>query len=251
MADAAGMSPRSRQIRRLAPIVTVLAIALGTVLPARAFAPEPTTPGALDRAGSGTAAQVPQPRIEAHPAPVVDSASVAARRPTAVAPVVVPASVELPAATPVVESTSAAASVGGGSSPTAYRGRNHVWIPSLGMSRSVSFFSCSRNTALGHVVYRWGCAGSNNVYLMGHASSVFKPLHDAYRSGRLHKGMQVVYADANGRVRTYKVTFWKVVKPDGDVAWAYAAQSRPSLTLQTCVGANSAYRLVVRLVAAG
>ena len=52
----------------------------------------------------------------------------------------------------------------------------------------------------GNRVYRWGCAGSNNVYLFGHAHSVFKPLHDAYVRGRLAKGMKVYYADANGKV---------------------------------------------------
>ncbi|HVL53545.1 MAG TPA: sortase [Vitreimonas sp.] len=101
------------------------------------------------------------------------------------------------------------------------------------------------------MIYRWGCGGSNNVYLMGHAASVLKPLHDAYVSGRLYKGMKVIYADANGQVRTYSVSYWKVVRPDGDVAWAYAAQSRPSMTLQTCVGAKNSHRLVVRLVATG
>jgi sortase (surface protein transpeptidase) len=130
---------------------------------------------------------------------------------------------------------------------TSYHGRNHVWIPSLGVSRSVTFFSCS-DTGVGNYVYRWGCAGRNNVYLFGHASSVFKPLHDAYAHHRLRRGMKVVYADGSGRVRSYRVTFWNVVSPTGG-AWAYAAQSRPSLTLQTCVGADSKYRLIVRLVA--
>ena len=53
-------------------------------------------------------------------------------------------------------------------------------------------------------MYRWGCAGRNNVYLLGHAHSVFKPLHDAYVSKRLRKGMTVDYADGNGRVRTLR-----------------------------------------------
>ena len=128
----------------------------------------------------------------------------------------------------------------------AYRGRNHVWIPALGIDRSVSAFACSSNAYPGNRVYRWGCAGANNVYLFGHAHSVFKPLHDAYVRGRLAKGMRVVYADGAGRVSTYAVSWWKVTAPDKG-AWAYAAQARPSLTLQTCVGAKSELRLVVRL----
>jgi sortase (surface protein transpeptidase) len=123
-----------------------------------------------------------------------------------------------------------------------------VWIPSLGINRSVSSFSCSRTRPPDNYVYRWGCAGSNNIYLMGHAYSVFKPLHDAYVSGRLHTGMRVMYADGAGRVQTYVVSFWRLVSPVGS-SWAYAAQSRPSMTLQTCVGSRSQWRLIVRLVA--
>jgi hypothetical protein len=144
----------------------------------------------------------------------------------------------------------AAGGGGGGSSPSSFRGRNHVWIPALGINRSVSFFSCTSSAYPGDRVYRWGCAGSNNVYLFGHAHSVFRPLHDAYVRGRLAKGMKVIYADGNGRVTTYAVAWWKVTTPDKG-GFAYAAQSRPSLTLQTCVGANSQYRLIVRLLKVG
>ena len=145
-------------------------------------------------------------------------------------------------------SSAGSGSSGGSSSGSAtYKGRNHVWIPALRINRSISFFSCSSSAYPGDRVYRWGCAGANNVYLFGHAHSVFKPLHDAYLRGRLSKGMKVIYADANGKVSTYAVSWWKVTTPDKG-AWAYAAQSRPSLTLQTCVGSRSQYRLIVRLL---
>jgi outer membrane biosynthesis protein TonB len=39
-----------------------------------------------------------------------------------------------------------------------YSGRNHVWIPSLGINRSVSFFPCDRAAPPDNLVYRWGCA---------------------------------------------------------------------------------------------
>ncbi len=133
---------------------------------------------------------------------------------------------------------------------TSYHGRNHVWIPSLGVNRSISFFSCSSNAYPGDRVYRWGCAGSNNVYLFGHASSVFAPLRDAYVSGRLRKSMVVFYAGNDGVVHRYSVRWWKVTTPD-EGAWAYASQGTPSLTLQTCVGARSQFRLIVRLVESG
>jgi hypothetical protein len=131
-----------------------------------------------------------------------------------------------------------------------YAGTNHFWIPSLGVSRSVSWFACTRSTPPANRIYRWGCAGRNNVYLFGHAWGVMKPVHDAYVAGKLKKGMVVVYADGNGRVRKYRVTEIRVVTPD-KVDWAIAAQSKPSMTLQTCLGANSEKRLLVRLVADG
>jgi hypothetical protein len=151
---------------------------------------------------------------------------------------------------PKAVSTASTASGGGGggsSSSSSYQGRNHLWIPALGVNRSVSFFSCSSSAYPGNRVYRWGCAGSNNVYLFGHAYSEFKSLHDAYVRGRLSKGMKAIYADGNGRISTYAVSWWKITTPDKS-AWAYAGQSRASLTLQTCVGANSQYRLIVRLL---
>ena len=131
--------------------------------------------------------------------------------------------------------------------PTVYAGRNHVWIPSLGINKPVLSFACTRVRPPDSYVYRWGCAGTNNVYLLGHAYSVFKPLHDAYYGGRLKVGMRVWYADGNGVVHQYAVRWWKVTLPTSDASWAWAPQASPSMTLQTCVGANSQYRLIVRL----
>ena len=129
-----------------------------------------------------------------------------------------------------------------------FAGRNHVWIPTLGMSDKVELYACSRKRPPDNFMYRWGCAGSNNVYLLGHAYSVMKPLHDAYVQGRLRVGMVAIYADGQGRIRTYQVTEWRVVDPV-DSEWAIASQPHPSMTLQTCVGKNSQLRLNVRLVA--
>ena len=133
---------------------------------------------------------------------------------------------------------------------SSFHGRNHVWIPALGINRSVAGYSCSSGYYPGNRVYRWGCGGGNNVYLFGHAFSVFKPLHDAYVRGRLRKGMKVYYAGASGKVSTYAVSWWRLTTPEKGT-WAYAGLSRPSLTLQTCVGARSQYRLIVRLAKVG
>ncbi|HXG26177.1 MAG TPA: hypothetical protein VNL94_04895 [Candidatus Binatia bacterium] len=131
----------------------------------------------------------------------------------------------------------------------AYSGKNHVWIPSIGLSRNVVLFPCSRKRPPDNHMYRWGCAQRNNVYLLGHAYSAMKPLYDAYMSGRLHVGMVAIYADGSGRIRRYRVTEWRVVDPVDGVHWAIAAQPVPSMTLQTCVGKYSQWRLNVRLVA--
>jgi sortase (surface protein transpeptidase) len=131
---------------------------------------------------------------------------------------------------------------------TKYVGKNHFWIPSLHMSYPVYSYACGRTSYPANLIYRWGCAGRNNVYLLGHAYGVMKPLHDLYVRGGLRKGMIAVFADSSGRVRSYRVTAWQVVYPTA-VTWAIASQPVPSMTLQTCVGANSAKRLNVRLVA--
>ena len=118
------------------------------------------------------------------------------------------------------------------------------------MSHKVVLFECPRKRPPDNYMYRWGCAGSNNVYLLGHAYSVMKPLHDAYVQGRLRVGMVAIYADGQGRIRTYQVTEWRVVDPV-DSEWAIASQSTPSMTLQTCFGKQSQWRINVRLVATG
>jgi hypothetical protein len=153
------------------------------------------------------------------------------------------AAVPEPKPTTVSRSSGAATS---SASSSSLSGRNRVWIPALGIDRSVAGYSCSSSYYPGNRVYRWGCAGGNNVYLFGHAHSVFKPLHDAYVRGRLRKGMKVHYAGGDGKVATYAVSWWRLTTPE-DGAWAFAGQSRPSLTLQTCVGSRSQYRLIVRL----
>jgi hypothetical protein len=127
-----------------------------------------------------------------------------------------------------------------------FHGRNHVWMPALGLDRSVAGYACSNQSYPGNRVYRWGCAGSNNIYLFGHASGVFRSLHDAYVRGALRTGMALFYADGSGTVHRYIVAWWKVTTATKGT-WAYAAQSTPSLTLQTCLGAQSQYRLIVRL----
>jgi hypothetical protein len=251
--DGARMSPARVPYRRiLLPFVLALLLVVESVAVASAvFARSAST----DHSSAATTSFVPlatetavrersvedaQPVFDANVAPIAEPAA-----PIRVLRQPVLASVNK------AKSQSKATSGGSGgstsSAPASVGGKNRMWFPALGINRSVYFYSCSSKAYPGNVVYRWGCAGSNNVYLFGHAHSVFKPLHDAYVNGRLKKGMKVSYADAKGKVRTYKLIWWKVTTPTNG-GFAYAAQSRPSLTLQTCVGAKSQYRLIVRFV---
>ena len=212
-----------------------LVLAFGAALPFSTGA----TPESSEPLPAAHGASIPTVKLRNHPpAWVAQAARKATAEPKPAAPAVV-------APAPATHKPSTVKST----TPVAkYAGTNHLWIPSLGISHSVAGFACTRSTPPGPGVYRWGCAGKNNTYLFGHAWSTLKPLHDAYVSGHLHAGMVAYYADGSGHVRAYKVTAIKVVTPD-QTAWAIAAQSVPSMTLQTCVGANSQYRLLVRLVA--
>lgn len=204
--------------------------------------------GTNDPEALGSVIDLPAGRL---PAPaVVEFLTTPVTEPVATRAAAAPARASMPERAPKTTTSAPAttASSGPSSSGTAYTGRNHVWIPALGINRSVALFPCERTRPPDNLVYRWGCAGANNVYLMGHAASVFRPLHDAYVAGQLKVGMKAWYADPDGRVRVYTVRWWKVTAPDADVGWAYAALGTLSMTLQTCVGSDSAHRLVVRLV---
>jgi hypothetical protein len=234
---------RSRHaVRSLAGLLAAVALSALLGVPVGAAAPLASTASATQmdvdaaRLPPGLRAELAGDPTPGHPA-VLRPITAANRS----AGSVLPAST-LATKTPPKPSTSTSSP-----STSAYSGRNHVWSPTLGLDRPVAAFPCSRSRPPDMLVYRWGCAGENNVYLFAHAGGPFRRLHDLYVAGQLRTGMQVVYADGDGAVHVYQVAWWKVVLPtDGDFAWA--AQSRSAMTLQTCVGANSRYRLVVRLL---
>jgi len=258
-AGAASVVVGSMGTRPPATYDRVAALPAGQVLAAEAT-PE-TSADAAGFARGSTPASAPHV-VE----PVVPVAAAAVTKPVVVAKVDTKAAkVDTKAAKPKIKApvrapTAAKASKAPKAKPSgtkststaaSYSGTNHVWIPALGINRSVHAFSCSRSRPPDEYMYRWGCAGANNVYLMGHAYAAMKPLHDAYVSGRLRVGMKAYYADGNGRVRTYAVRWWKLTRPTTEASWAWAAQDVPSMTWQTCVGKNSEYRLMVRLVETG
>jgi hypothetical protein len=165
-------------------------------------------------------------------------------------PAPTPAPLPTPTPTPANAGSGTTAAAGGlaGAGRTAAVVTNRFRFPDLGIDRTTRSYPCDRAEPPDNYVYRWGCAGRNNLYLLGHAHTVFKPLHDAYAAGRLRVGMRASYTDSYGRTRTYRVTTWRVVWPT-DVTWAIASQPVPSMTLQTCYGRYSEFRLLVRLVA--
>jgi hypothetical protein len=217
---------------------------------ARDAASRAGSPTRSERRAGGSPALAAGGTAAAHVRPAPNRGMVA--RPEIVASsktsIVAPAPARHPATRASTPRTSATAITRSTPTAAAHVGRNHVWIPSLGVSRSVAFFPCTRKEPPANLVYRWGCGGHNNVYLMGHAYGVFKALHDAYYNRRLRKGMVVDYADGSGRVHRYSVVWWRVTAPTTAASWAWASLSRPSMTLQTCVGATGQDRLMVRLV---
>jgi hypothetical protein len=239
---------RSATSPRIRPVVTILA-ALSIVSAGQVIALSDgagRNPGHVAASAAGEIARSASSDPYATPLPISMRITFASR-PATLPAATVHAQSKTATKKPVVHVATRKPAPRPAPAPT-YRGTNHVWIPSLGISRSVSWFSCSRTTDPSNYVYRWGCAGANNVYLLGHAWGVFKPLHDAYYNGRLRKGMKVIYADGSSKVHTYSVIWWKVVAPTTAASWAWAAQSVPTMTLQTCLGSDSQYRLMVRLV---
>ncbi len=258
------LSTRTRRLLSTALAVCLAVESVSAVAAAAATSTQPQPQPAEAPAGPVLAVEATVAPAAQDPAPVFSAprGSVAIVEPLEVtvpvrAAVKAPERAAVPARTPrVVKATASKAKATASSKPrskpaataASYSGANHVWIPSLGISRSVRAFSCGRTRAPDNYMYRWGCAGANNVYLMGHASGVMAPLHNAYVRGRLRTGMKAYYAGGNGKVHVYVVKWWRLTRPTTSASWAWAAQSVPSMTLQTCVGKHSEYRLMVRLV---
>ena len=78
---------------------------------------------------------------------------------------------------------------------------------------------------------------------------MFRPLHDGYHAGSLRPGLQALYADASGVVHRYRLVW---VHDDPIAVWgkgaAWAATPGPAITLDTCDGATSNYRITVRFL---
>ncbi len=123
------------------------------------------------------------------------------------------------------------------------------------MSGPIFSWGC-RGGELGAQIYRWGCAGDRNRYLMGHAYAGFEELHDFVAARgvaagtRALVGMPVYLRTATGRPVLLRVTWARVASVTywgrtGE-RWAWNETDVPSITFQTCYGARSEDRLIVR-----
>jgi hypothetical protein len=127
------------------------------------------------------------------------------------------------------------------------------------ISGPVYGFGCGEGggRTLHRSIYRWGCSEPGNRYLLGHAHASFKPLHDFMQA---HGGSQAVkrligkiatWDPTRGPKVRYRVVWARVVGLAYFTRtfdhWASNATTRDSLTMQTCYGDASQYRIIVRL----
>jgi hypothetical protein len=142
--------------------------------------------------------------------------------------------------------------------PTTYTGRSHFWYPALNIDAGWSWYGCDyggASSGLGAGIYRWGCGPASNIYLLGHAWSTFKKIRLGFHSGAMQVGQPVWYSNAQGDVSQWRVKWIRRVTDDYLDAtageWALNDSPTPIMTLQTCDGSQSQYRIIVRLVPAG
>ncbi|MFI5262149.1 MAG: hypothetical protein ACHQZR_06330 [Candidatus Limnocylindrales bacterium] len=237
--------------RRSFAVRAWLAIGLASILTTSVVAGA-DAPGAAAQLSTVPAAAITRPEAT----PTLGSAYVAAGpSPTARAlaverldaAVVKPAARTTPKA-PVARAGGARSNPASHTGSVVYSGRNHFWFPALGINQAVYGYPCSSSAPPGPQVYRWGCAGADNVYLLAHAGGKFAPVHDAYVGHRLKAGMLAIYADGAGHVHYYRLQWVKVTAPLASSHWAWDPQPVSSLTLQTCLGAQSQWRIFVRFV---
>ena len=139
----------------------------------------------------------------------------------------------------------------GGSSPSSFKGRNHVWIPALGINRSVSFFSCSSSRLPRQPRLPLGLRRLEQRLPV-------RPCPQRVQAAprRLRPRPAVEGHEGLLRRRQRQGQHVRRVVVEGHHArqgraGPTPASPRPSLTLQTCVGARSQYRLIVRLLKVG
>ncbi|HEY4845884.1 MAG TPA: sortase [Candidatus Dormibacteraeota bacterium] len=117
---------------------------------------------------------------------------------------------------------------------------NSIVIPRLGLNQPVGWYSdcLGRAPVPRWGTWRWSCAGANNIYIMAHNPGIFTPILG------LRAGDLVRYADATGRVHTYRVSSTTIVS--NTQMWPLGATSSSTLTLQTCWTWDGSRDFIVR-----
>lgn len=128
------------------------------------------------------------------------------------------------------------------STPTITIGANWLYIPRLGLSQPVGWYSdCLGSAPVPRWgTWRWSCAGSNNTYIMAHNPGVFTPILG------LHAGDVIDYGDPHGVVHSYRVTMTTIVA--NTELWPLNGLARPSITLQTCWTWDGTRDLIIRAI---
>ena len=150
------------------------------------------------------------------------------------------------ASTPPMQRASEAAS---SAPPTVYSRTSWINSAVLDIDGKVYVHDACGGT-IDNRIYDYRCAGSNNLFLLGHAGGVFRGLNAAYHSGALKVGTTLLYSDPSSQVQRYRVAeirhVWNADWASwGD--WASGDLSQPGITLMTCDGATSSYRILARL----
>jgi hypothetical protein len=140
--------------------------------------------------------------------------------------------------------------------PVTYSGQSHFWYPALSIDAGWDWYGCDYGgpATLPMGVFRWGCGPASNIYLLSHAASTFSKIRKAFHSGTLQVGQNVWYSNAQGDVSKWEVKWIRRVTAEYLNAtasdWALNDSATPIMTLQTCDGAQSQLRIIVRLVPA-
>ncbi|MEP7360425.1 MAG: hypothetical protein ABI744_02490 [Chloroflexota bacterium] len=229
-----------------------------TATPHPTRTPEPTNAPTPTRTPEPTRTPSPSPTRTPEPTPRPTASPSPTPRPTA-SPSPTPRPTEQPTPSPTPKPTLAPTpepTPKPTTAPTTYSGQSHFWYPALNIDASWGWYGCDYGgpNTMPAGIWRWGCGPSSNIYLLSHAYSAFKKIKLAYHSGALQTGQTVWYANPQGVVSKWEVKWIRRVTGEylnataGD--WALNDSPTPIMTLQTCDGAQSQLRIIVRLVPA-
>jgi hypothetical protein len=134
--------------------------------------------------------------------------------------------------------------------------------PNLNKPTQIKDWACGEGLLPNAIdIFSSGCAGTNNIFLMGHAYGVFWQLRYAYNHSLLKDRAIAYYTDGSGEEHAYQLDWVDhPTEAEAGKGSSWAATPTPVITLYTCddytqtangkdtVLARDAYRIVVRLV---